>query len=126
MEDDYKKLVTDCKSFLKTKYDLLRLELLDKLSIILGLLVFIIVGLFILLAAVAYFSLAIIDWMATCMPISVAYCIFGGVLLLLLLTLYIMRKKWFVDPFIKLLSSSLFASEITDENLKTDEDETVV
>ena len=56
MEDDYKKLVTDCKSFLKTKYDLLRLELLDKLSIILGLLVFIIVGLFILLAAVAYFS----------------------------------------------------------------------
>ena len=114
MSEDYKKLIDDSKAYLKTRYDLLRLELLDKLSLILGLLVLIIVALFILLSAVAYFSVALVGWMSTCMSVSVACCILGGVLLLLLLVLYLMRRKLFIDPFIRILGRWLFAPDDKD------------
>ncbi|MBR1564903.1 MAG: phage holin family protein [Paludibacteraceae bacterium] len=126
MKEDYKKLLEDSKSYLKTRYDLLRLELLDKLSLILGMLVLIIVALFILLAAIAYFSVALVGWLATCMPVSIACCILGGVLLLVLLVVYLMRRQWFIDPFVKILSSSLFTPKDEDETIISEEDETTV
>ena len=126
MKEDYKKLLEDSKSYLKTRYDLLRLELLDKLSLILGMIVLIIVALFILLAAIAYFSVALVGWLATCMPVSIACCILGGVLLLVLLVVYLMRRQWFIDPFVKILSSSLFTPKNEDETIISEEDETTV
>lgn len=126
MKEDYKKLLEDSKSYLKTRYDLLRLELLDKLSLILGMIVLIIVALFILLAAIAYFSVALVGWLATCMPVSIACCILGGVLLLMLLVVYLMRRQWFIDPFVKILSSSLFTPKDEDETIISEEDETTV
>ena len=126
MKEDYKKLLEDSKSYLKTRYDLLRLELLDKLSLILGMIVLIIVALFILLAAIAYFSVALVGWLATCMPVSIACCILGGVLLLVLLVVYLMRRQWFIDPFVKILSSSLFTPKDEDETIISEEDETTV
>ena len=119
MSEDYKKLLEDSKSYLKTRYDLLRLELLDKLSLILGLLVLIIVALFLLLAAVAYFSVAIVGWMSACMPVSVACCILGGVLLVVLLVLYLLRRRLFIDPFVRLLSRKLFTPDDTNEEEPT-------
>ena len=92
---DYKKLLEDSKAYLKTRYDLLRLELLEKLSLILGLLVLIIIAALLLMAAIAYFSVALVGWMATCMPVSVACCILGGVLLIILLVLWIFRQRIF-------------------------------
>ncbi|MBR1808040.1 MAG: phage holin family protein [Paludibacteraceae bacterium] len=126
MKEDYKKLLEDSKEYLKTRYDLLRLELLDKLSLILGLLVLIIVALFILLAAIAYFSVALVGWMAACMPVSVACCILGGVLLIILLAIYLLRRQLFIDPFVKLLSSSLFTPKDEDETINPDDNETTV
>lgn len=111
---DYSKLLEDSKAYLRTRYDLLRLELLDKLSLVLGLLVLIIVALLVLLAALAYFSVALVGWMATCMPVSVACCILGGILLLVLPLLYLLRKRLFVDPFVRLLSKKLFAPDETE------------
>ena len=131
--NDYRKLLEDSKEYLKTRYDLLRLELLDKLSLILGLLVFIIVALFILLAAIAYFSVALVGWMATCMPVSAACCILGGVLLIVAFVLYLMRRRLFIDPFVRMLSKTLFAPTEEDEGeisedivKKGEEDEGIV
>ena len=130
--NDYRKLLEDSKEYLKTRYDLLRLELLDKLSLILGLLVFIIVALFILLAAIAYFSVALVGWMATCMPVSAACCILGGVLLIVAFVLYLMRRRLFIDPFVRMLSKTLFAPTDEDEEVtedivkKGEEDEGIV
>ena len=126
MKEDYKKLLEDSKEYLKTRYDLLRLELLDKLSLILGLLVLIIVALFILLAAIAYFSVALVGWMATCMPVSVACCILGGVLLIVLAVIYLLRRQLFIDPFVKILASSLFSPKEEDEIINADDNETTV
>lgn len=109
MKEEYENLLEDSKSYLKTRYDLLRLELLDKLSLILGLLVLIIVSLFVLLASIAFFSVALVGWLTKCMPMSVACCVLGGLLLLMLLIIYLMRYKIFINPFVKILSKRLFS-----------------
>lgn len=126
MTEDYQKLFEDSKSYLKTRYDLLRLDLLDKLSFIVGLLVLIIVALFVALTALAFFSVAIVGWLAQCMSMSVACCILGGVLLLILLIIYFLRRRLFVDPFIRLFSKKLFTDKENVENHNPKKDETDV
>lgn len=107
--DQYKQLWEDSKSYLKTRYDLLRLELLDKLSLILGILVLVIVAIFLALAAIAYFSVALVGWMGNVMPVAVACCILGGVFVIALITIYLLRERIFINPFVKMLSSILFS-----------------
>lgn len=105
----YRQLLDDSKAYLKLRYDLLRLELLDKISQIVGLVVMLLVVLFIALAATAYFSVALVNWMALYMPLPVAYCIIGGVFLLTAILLILLRKPLFINPLIKQLSRILFA-----------------
>ncbi len=126
MKEDYKKLIEDSKSYLQTRYDLARLELLDKTSKILGIFILIIVALLVLFTAIAYFSVALVHLMSQCMPVSAACCILGGVMLIVLLVLYLLRRPLFINPFVKLLSSSLFSPKDYDETLNTDDDETTV
>ena len=119
--DQYKQLIDDAKAYIETRYELLRLELLDKLSMILGMLVLVIVALFLVLAAFAYFSVALVGWMAHVMPVSVACCILAGVLLLILLVLYLLRERLFVNPFIRLLSGIIYRSP--EEEMRGEEKE---
>ena len=122
--DDYKKLLADCKDYIQTRYDLLRLELLDKLSQILGLIVLIIVALILVMGALAYFSVALVHLMSQVMPVSVACLILGCVLLIILLILYLNKEKIFINPFIRILSSLFFenpASAETDAQIGTKE-----
>ncbi len=104
----HNQLLEDSKSYLKTKYDLLRLELLDKLSVIMGRIVLIIVAIFITLAAIAYFSVALVGWLGNVMSVSTACCIIGGLLLVTLLILYLLRERLFINPFVKLFSGIIF------------------
>ncbi|MCM1035235.1 MAG: phage holin family protein [Paludibacter sp.] len=106
--NQYQQLLNDSKAYLKTGYDLLRLELLDKLSLILGIIIALIVALFLGFAAIAYFSVALVGWMTTCMPTWVACCILGGFFLAILIVLWCCRQRIFINPFIKLLSGILF------------------
>lgn len=113
--DDYKKLLADCKDYIQTRYDLLRLELLDKLSQILGLIVLIIVALILVMGALAYFSVALVHLMSQVMPVSVACLILGCVLLIILLILYLNKEKLFINPFIRILSSLFFENPASAE-----------
>lgn len=106
--NQYEQLWQDCKRYIATGFDLLRLELLDKLSRILGIIVLVIVALFIAFAAIAYFSVALVSLMMKAMSPAIACCILGVVLLIVLLILYLLREKIFINPFIKLLSNILF------------------
>lgn len=116
--EQYKQLLKDCEEYLRTRYDLLRLELLDKLSQIIGLLVLIIVASFLVMGAVAYFSVALVHVLSQVMSVSLACIILGVLLLCILLILYKQREKIFIDPFVKILSSLIFSEneESTSEN----------
>ncbi len=120
--EQYKKLLEDSKSYLQTRYDLLRLELLDKMSKILGLLILGVLGLFALFVAVAYFSVALVAWMSMYMPTAVACCILGGAFLLIILIAYLLRNVLFINPLLRTLSQILFYEE--DEDLDDDVVET--
>lgn len=121
--DEYKKLLSDCKDYLQIRYDLLRLELLDKLSWIIGLIVFVIVGSFLVMGAVAFFSVALVDVLDNMMPTWVACLILGALLLVILAILYSVRERLFINPFVKLLSSLLFSTdeETTESVVKKEE-----
>ncbi len=110
-QNQYKQLLEDSKSYLQTRYDLLRLELLDKLSQILGLLILVIVVIFLLFVAVAYFSVSLVAWMGTYMPIATACCILGGAFLCILLVAYLLRNTLFINPLVRMLSQILFRTE---------------
>lgn len=105
----YNQLLEDAKAYLSTRYDLLRLELLDKLSSILGMLVLVFVMLFLVFGALAYLSVALVSWMAKVMPVSVSCLVLAGVLIIAAVVLYLLRERLFINKFVRWLSQLLFA-----------------
>lgn len=105
----YRQLLDDGKSYLKLRADLLRLELLDKVSQIVGLVVLLLVTLFITLAALAYFSVAVVNWLALYMPLPAAYCLMGGIFLTVAIILLLLRRPLFINPLVRQLSRILFS-----------------
>ena len=118
-ESQHDKLLADCKSYLRTRYDLLRLSLLDKLSRILGLVLLALVVVLLLFAFLAFAALALVFVLAQWVPMWGACLIIGGVYLLLLVLAIAFRKQWFVNPLIGTLSAILFAD---DNGKETDHD----
>ncbi len=117
-DDKYQKLIRDGKQYVRMRYDLLRLELLEKMSRILAVILLIIVATFLILAAFIYFTFAIVAWLQPMLGTVVPLCIVGGFFVLLLLILILLRKKLFVNPIISILSGILF-----DKNPQIDENE---
>ena len=113
-ETQYQKLLDDCKSYLNTRYDLLRLSLLAKLSKILGLILLAIV------VVLSFGALALVFVLAQWLPLWASLLIIGGVFLLLLVLAILFRKQLFVNPLIGTLSTILFADNSTGEEVSHD------
>lgn len=114
----YSDFIKDAKEYLKTRYILLKLELLEKLAKILSIFVLIIISLILILAALIYFSFAAVSWMKNIFGDTLpGFLIIGGFFLLIFLIVYLARKKLFLNPLIGVLSGILF------EEKKEDEDE---
>ena len=124
--EQYKQLLDDGKSYLKTRYDLLRLELLDKLSKIFGQLVLIIVMLFLAMAMVAYLSVALVNALAGVMPVWLACVILAAIFIIAAAILFYNREKIFINPFVKLLSGLLFEEPQPNENEENGSNQTNV
>ncbi len=106
--EQYKQLLDDSKSYLKARYDLLRLELLDKLSQIMGYLIMVIVLLLLLMGVLAYLSVALVNSLSAIMPTWTACIILAAVITIIAVVLYYNKEKIFINPFVKLLSGMLF------------------
>lgn len=124
MKDElYRQLLNDGKRYLQTRYDLLRLELLEKLSRIIALLLMVFTSMILLLAAFFYFSFALMEWLGSLVGRIPAVCIIGGFFLLLLFAGIIFRKQLFLNPIIRLLSDILFREAQPSETPNTTEPE---
>lgn len=125
MKDElYRQLLNDGKRYLQTRYDLLRLELLEKLSRIIALLLMVFTSMILLLAAFFYFSFALMEWLGGLVGRIPAVCIIGGFFLLLLLVGVILRRQLFLNPMIRLLSDILFREPQAPETPNTSAPET--
>ncbi len=110
---EYKKLLEDAKQYLNSRYDLLRLELLEKLSRILGLVILALVVVLLVFGALAFFGMALIFLLSKVVPLTVSCCILGAVFLLLILLAYLLRERLFINPVVKSLAKILFAETET-------------
>ncbi|MDR0603362.1 MAG: hypothetical protein LBG80_03555 [Bacteroidales bacterium] len=107
--DMYTSFIKDVKEYIEMNYDLFRLNLLEKLSIILSIFfASLLCILFITLAAI-HFSMAFIHWTALFFHSLIpGLLIMGGIWVILFFMFYLLRKRIFVNPMIRILSRILF------------------
>lgn len=110
-KSDYKQLLDDAKSYVKTHYDLLRLELLDKLSLVLGCVLLLLVMLFLGFAAIAYLSVMTVMLLSKVLPTAAVCAILCAVFAIAAVVIYALRVKIFYNPLIRWLSNALFKPE---------------
>lgn len=115
-ENKYRKFSQNAKEYLQMRYDLLRLELLEKLSLIVSLVLLIVIGIVFLLSSLMYASLAFVFYLKGIWGSAVpGFLIMCAVLLVITALLFVMKEKWFVNPLIKQLSSILFKDSDKEE-----------
>lgn len=107
----YQKLLDDTKAYLNTRYDLLRLSLLEKLSKVLGLILLALVMLLLVFAVLSFAALALVFVVAQWLPTWSAFLIVGALFLLLMVLALVFRRQWFINPMIGALSAILFMEE---------------
>lgn len=106
---EYKKLLDDTKTYFNARYDLLKLELLEKMSRIIGLVILALVVVLLVFGAFAFFGMALIFLLSKVVPLTVSCCILGAVFLLVILLAILLKEKWFINPVVQQLSKILFA-----------------
>ena len=117
--DVYKSFVKEVKDYVSLNYDLLRLNLIEKLSLVIALILSLFIGILLVITAIVYFSLAFVHWTGTFFGSLIpGFLVLGGLFIILFIIFFAMRKRLFVNPMIKLLSNIFF-----NKPKKTDEDE---
>lgn len=114
---EYQRLLNDAKQYAHMRYDLLKLELLEKLSRIIALLLVVVIALVLGLSAFVYFSLALAYALKPLFGgMGWPLCIMGLVFVLLLFLLFRKKEQFFLNPIISKLSAILFAQDATEED----------
>lgn len=112
MDDaQWQKLLAEGKAYLNTRYDLLRLSLLEKLSRIFGLVLVVLVSILLVFTMLAFVALALVFVLAQWMPLWAACLIMGAMFLLQLIASIVFRKRLFINPVVGALSAILFAKD---------------
>ena len=112
-DEQYQKLLADTRAYLNTQYDLLRLGLLEKLSKIIGLILFALVVILLLFAVMGFGAITLAFVLAQWLPLWASFLIIGGIFLLQLILAVIFRKQWFINPIVAALSAILFSHDAT-------------
>ena len=112
MSSDYKQLLEECKQYASMRYDLLRLELLEKISKIFSLLLLAMVGIALVIIIFVYLSVLLLIWLegifASMVP---GVCIVAGIYTLALICIIACKDKIFLNPMIRSLSKIIFSEE---------------
>ena len=116
----YRKFIRDGKEYLSTRYDLLRLELLEKMVSIVAVVILAMVGLLLAISVWVYISCILIICMERFFESYIPpLIIMGGVNLLILLLVIILKNKIILNPLIKVFSRILF------DNVPNDDDDDI-
>lgn len=114
-DEQYQQLLSDTRSYLNTQFDLLRLNLLEKLSRIIGLILFALVAILLIFAIFGFSAVALAFVLAQWLPLWASFLIIGGVFLLALILAIAFRKQWFINPIVCALSAILFSGSPASE-----------
>ena len=118
----YRKFISDGKEYLFTRYDLLRLELLEKISSIVAVLILVMTGLVLLTTVWVYISCILIVWMEGFFGSFIPpFIIMGSVSILILAVIVLLREKLVLNPLIKIFSKIMFTKPEGEEENSEDE-----
>ncbi len=116
----YRTFVKDGKEYLSTRYALLRLELLEKISSIVGLLILVMVALVLVCTVWIYISAILIVLMQNAFGSLIpAFLIMGGFSLLMLIVVVLLKDQIIINPLVGRFSKILF------DNVADEKDEDV-
>lgn len=108
----------DLASYLSQRYDLLKLELLEKSSQILSVVFSMLIVVVCALVVVIYLSNALISWLTIALNAGWAYTIVCGIFLLMIIIVLYKKDTLFVNPLIRKLSRILFSQDEENDSEK--------
>ncbi len=115
--------VKDAKAYLSRRYDLLKLEFIEKssqlLSIVLSMLIVVVCALAVLL----YLSSALISWLTIALNAGWAYTIVCAVFVAIIAFVLHKKDTLFVKPLIRKISTVLYREKQDDATVTTIEEE---
>lgn len=115
MQSDYKKILEECKQYASMRFDLLRLELLEKLSKIISLILLVIVCIFIATIIFTYLSVLLLLWLNEIFSSMIpGVCIVAGIYAVVLAIILIFKDKIFLNPIVGALSKIIFSEKSED------------
>lgn len=115
MQSDYKKILEECKQYASMRFDLLRLELLEKLSKIISLILLVIVCIFIATIIFTYLSVLLLLWLNEIFSSMIpGVCIVAGIYAVVLAIILTFKDKIFLNPIVGALSKIIFSEKSED------------
>lgn len=99
-----KSVVTEIKEWLTVELEYMKLTAAEKVSILLSTLILVIVLFIVFMVVLIVFAFALVDLFCLMMPHALACVTVGGILLLLIGLLYLLRNSLVVNPITKLIT----------------------
>lgn len=119
MTTDYKQILNEVKSYANLRFDLLRLELLEKLSKIISLILLVVVCILISIIVFTYLSILLLLWLNDVFSSMIpGVCIVAGIYAIILAIMIIFKKKIFLNPIVSALSKIIFSDKQPNQNIQ--------
>ncbi len=122
LQDEYGYVISDVKEYGKTRWEWLKLKVLDKLGRIAGLLLFGFALILLFFAILVGGGIALIYALSTCMPTWGAALIVTAIWALVLTAVILMRKQLFINPMLAAMAEILLtdkpAKKLTEDTLR--------
>ena len=106
--EKYQQTWADIKQFASTKFDLLKIDFLEKAARIVGLILFALVLVLLLFAVISFGCLALIFALGQTLPLWVSALIVVALWLLIMIGAIVFRRQLFINPMLAAISSILF------------------
>ena len=106
--EKYQQTWADIKQFASTKFDLLKVDFLEKAAKIVGLILFALVLVLLLFAVISFGCIALIFAIGQALPMWASTLIVVGLWLLIMVGAIMFRQQLFINPMLAAISSILF------------------
>ena len=113
--------IQDLKVYVSQRYDLLKLELMEKSSQILSIILSFLIVLVCALAVLIYLSSALISWLTMALNAGWAYTIVCALFILIIVFVLMTKDKLFVKPLIRKFSRVLYNEKSSDDKILEEE-----
>lgn len=109
-------LLTEIYEYLQTRGDLIRIKALEKGSRLLAWIIYLIIGILIILFALAFIAVGVALLLAQLMPLWAACLVTSGIFIALLVLLVVFRNKVILNPIVRRMSSIFYPDDYNTED----------